>query len=296
MNIHRRTNAEIYVINLDEDSERLAFMTEQLAELGLMFNRVKAIRGLDMPDWLQPYFLTSDGQIASTMQAGEVGCYASHLIALKRVAEGNRPALILEDDVEIAPDFPAILDAIGTLPEDWDTLRFTNASKRLTPIVSLISDRYALIKFSRVPNSAGAYLITPRGAAKFLAWKTLRTLPVDHDLARGWDCKLTTYGIYPRPITHPANRSSIDIIGRRKFKVRKASKHLPLTDNVRRAAFEFAWLGPIDYARSFIRSPRYVKRRMQAQSVALAQLRLGRPSASMHPDMHDPALPNHPAI
>lgn len=55
----------IYLINLDQDTERLKHMTEHLHGLGLNFERVPAILGTDMPDWLRPYFLREDRTIAS---------------------------------------------------------------------------------------------------------------------------------------------------------------------------------------------------------------------------------------
>lgn len=98
-------------------------MTEQMEALSLTFHRIEAIPGTGMPTWLRPYFLNADGSIASDLRLGEVGCYASHLAVMLRVIQDGQPALVLEDDIEIEPDFPSALAALDKLPPNWDIIR-----------------------------------------------------------------------------------------------------------------------------------------------------------------------------
>lgn len=237
----------VYLINLDKDTERLQLMTAQLDSLGLSFERVPAILGTDMPDWLRPYFLREDGSIASELRIGEVGCYASHLQVLLRIAYSHRPALVLEDDLRIQEDFPEILEAVESLPAGWDIIRLSNNLKRGYLPVSALSQRYQTVKFHRVPPSTGAYLITPKGAHKFLAWKGARRLPIDQDLRRVWDCRLATYGIYPQPIQPDVCQSSIMAMGGRGTVARKRDRriHRVIIDSW----LNFQWLGPREWVR-----------------------------------------------
>ena len=78
------------------------------------------------------------------MSAGEVGCYASHLVVAQQiVARGLPYAVVLEDDVELAPDFKAIIRAaIDAVPTGWDL--FTPAPFSRRPSLALVRCRTAL--------------------------------------------------------------------------------------------------------------------------------------------------------
>jgi glycosyl transferase family 25 len=232
----------IYLINLDRDTERLAYMANQLAALGLPFDRVSAVHGTAMPDWLRPFFLDTDGDIPTGLSPGEVGCYASHLMLMRRIAESGEPALVLEDDIRIEPELPELLRRIHLLPPGWDIVRLSNStSLRSFPVASL-HEQYRAVKYSRVPPSTGAYLISPDGARKFLAYRGTRHLPVDQDLRRTWEHGLATYGILPCPVVRDAfGTSSIADFGpRRRANYKK--EHFRSTW-LQRARFDIGWLG-----------------------------------------------------
>jgi glycosyl transferase family 25 len=237
-----------YLINLRRDGARLARMSAQLSRLGLDFERLDAIHGLDMPGWLQPYFFDADGKVASRLLPGEIGCYASHLVACAMIAQRGVPALVLEDDLEISDGFTDLLHSLSTLPAGWDIVRLSNPYKRACFKVSELTDRYSLVKFSRVPPSTGAYLLSPTGARKFLGWKMLRTLPVDQDLRRTWDCGLRTYGVFPQPVVADIGASTIDAMQMRSRQ--KLRKMFGVRDYLARSLHEICWIGPGAWARS----------------------------------------------
>jgi len=231
-----------YLINLRRDGARLERMSAQLSRLGLPFERLDAIHGLDMPGWLQPYFLDAEGKSASRLLPGEIGCYASHLLACAIIAQRGLPALVLEDDLEIADGFTDLLRAFGTLPAGWDIVRLSNPHKRICFRVSGLTDRFSLVKFSRVPPSTGAYLLSPAGARKFLGWKHLRTLPVDQDLRRNWDCGLKTYGVFPQPVIANIGASTID--GMQMRSSQRLRTMFGVQDYLARSWDEICWIGP----------------------------------------------------
>jgi glycosyl transferase family 25 len=237
-----------YLINLRRDGARLARMSAQLSRLGLDFERLEAIHGLDMPGWLQPYFFNADGKVASRLLPGEIGCYASHLVACATVAQRGVPALVLEDDLEISDGFTDLLRSFSSLPAGWDIVRLSNPHKRACIRVSGLTDRYSLVKFSRVPPSTGAYLLSPTGARKFLGWKLLRTLPVDQDLRRTWDCGLRTYGVFPQPVLADIGASTIDAMQMRSRQ--KLRKMFGVQDYLARSWHEICWIGPGAWMRS----------------------------------------------
>lgn len=203
----------IIVINLDLDTERMAHMHCELGRARLSFERFPAVRGDKLPAELARYFPIGIG-----LSPGEIGCYASHLAIMQRVVRGelSAPLLVLEDDVGLPVDLAAGLDALlAALPARWDIVRLSYPTKLLTrPIAALGGGRH-LVRYSRVPTTTGAYLISASGAHKFLAERP-RSVPVDHDLRHVWEWDLDTYGVSPPLIAHEVlGVSSIDTLSPR---------------------------------------------------------------------------------
>jgi glycosyl transferase, family 25 len=204
----------VFLINLDRDQDRLRYMQYQLAVAGLRFTRVPAVLGAEVPEDLQPYFWdTGTGRI-SPLKPGEIGCYASHLVILQEVASGTLgPAvLVLEDDLQFAPDFAqALASLLSNLPKTWDIIRLSNPPKRAyVPVLDLGLGR-ELVRYSKIPNNTGAYLISPSGAKRFLQ-PSLRLRAIDEEMRRPWSTGLDTYGVVPPFIVSNIFDSSIDMM------------------------------------------------------------------------------------
>jgi glycosyl transferase family 25 len=231
---------DVYVINLARDRERMDAMSARLTSLSIPFERFEAVLGLDMPEWVRPYFLNAQGDIISTLLRGEIGCYASHLVLLSRIAASANPALVLEDDVDLPDDLSELLNATDRLPVGWDIIRLSSPYKRGYVALSRLTSRYGIVRFKNISGSTAAYLITPRGARKFVDWKMLRTLPIDQDLRRAWDCKLETYGVFPRPVTPDITQSSIDAVNERRRLYRRS---FVLSDEIAKAKYYIRTVG-----------------------------------------------------
>jgi glycosyl transferase family 25 len=208
------------LLNLDRDTARLAHMQAQLAGAGVSFTRQTGILGDAVPDDLRSNFFLPSGKPRTSMKKGEVGCYASHLRALLRVASGEcgDAALIMEDDLDIAPNLIDILaEARRALPLDWDILRLSNPPRRAYAPLAKVGPTQFLARYSKIPNSAGAYLVTREGARKFVE-RGVRGLTFDDDLRRPWFHDMNTFGIVPPPIQAGALRlSTIDSIEAGRF-------------------------------------------------------------------------------
>lgn len=183
----------IVVINLDRDIARMEHMRAQLDRLGLAYERFAALRGDALPADLRGYF-AADAPLSN----GEIGCYASHLAIMRRVADGDwtGPVLVLEDDVGLPQQLPRMLNTLlQALPSRWDIVRLSYPSKRVMRRIASMGS-HELVRYSHVPVSTGAYIISSSGARKFLA-NTCRDLPIDQDLRRVWAWDLDTYGVSP---------------------------------------------------------------------------------------------------
>lgn len=206
----------IYLVNLDRDHDRRTYMADQLDARGLEFERVSATLGLAMPDDIKPYFLKKDGRsIDSAMNAGEVGCYSTHLrICQKLIAQDEADyAFVMEDDLEFHPNFMQLLSSLDDLPEDWDIIRLSNPSKSAFITEKDLGKAGQLVRYWRVPNNTGCYLISKRGAKTFLQYQLVRKRAVDEDLRRPWEHGLKTYGILPPPVTSNIFDSSLEQVG-----------------------------------------------------------------------------------
>lgn len=186
----------------------MAHMRGELDRAGIAHERFSALRGDALPMEIARYF-----PIGVDLSPGEIGCYASHLAIMREVVRGERlaPLLVLEDDVGLPADLDASLnELIAGLPATWDIVRLSYPTKLVTRPIAALSAGRNLVRYSRVPTTTGAYLISASGARKFLAERP-RSVPVDHDLRHVWEWRLDTYGVSPPLIAHEVlGVSSID--------------------------------------------------------------------------------------
>ena len=249
-----KQNFSALLLNLDRDTARLAHMEKQLANARITFVRQPGILGDDLPDDLRPSFFDESGNPKTTMKRGELGCYASHLRALKRVESGElgNVVLVMEDDLNISPNLIALIDeAQNATHTAWDIIRLSNPPRRAYAPLAQLADSRFLVRYSKIPTSAGAYLITPAGAQKFLE-QGIRGLTFDDDLRRPWFHQMDTYGIVPPPVFAGALQSSIDAVEAGRFEKGISSRQERLLRGDHRHIFKrFAYniqnMGPSDW-------------------------------------------------
>lgn len=113
---------DIYVINLDKDTDRLKKMKKRLEPNG--FKRIKGIYGND-------YDFSNDDNVYFTCKylcpKSVIGCALSHRLALKTFLETSEKEylLLLEDDAEPIPNnyIEKIEESIKGAPADWDIIK-----------------------------------------------------------------------------------------------------------------------------------------------------------------------------
>jgi glycosyl transferase family 25 len=183
----------VFVINLAAATERLSFMGHQL---GGEFERIEAVKGTAVPERLMGNF-----QGPTQLLPGEIGCYASHLLAAETVLYRRLPyAVVLEDDVDLADDFRVLVEsAVRAIGGDWDILALSGAKQRPhCRVARLLGDNY-LVRYLHFPKTTAAYAISQSGCRKLLATRQ-RNRPVDVDIRYGWEMRIDNgYGVYPPP-------------------------------------------------------------------------------------------------
>ncbi len=144
---------KVYIINLDKDVERMEFMSKQMQDLGIDFERVSAIYGKEYnfgDEYDEALAIKKNGQ---PLVPGEIGCAKSHKLCYEKILqketseinlnsqEKNKTKhllksnyfLVLEDDVCLPKNFKQIVEKQIKLREEkiirnnkdiWDYLLF----------------------------------------------------------------------------------------------------------------------------------------------------------------------------
>lgn len=197
---------KVFCINLDRSVERWSNMHDQFKRIGMDVERIKGVDGAsNVPDWLEDQFK------GAPLSSGEIGCYASHLVAAREiVTRGLDCSIILEDDALLNDDFVEASEAaIALAPDGWDYIHLSTDHKRPVIAVAQIMSHSHLIKHSRLPINEAAYILSESGARKRLKPRK-RARPNDLDVRYGWLDDLQIYGVMPSPARQVVGLSEID--------------------------------------------------------------------------------------
>ncbi len=193
------------VINLDRATERLARIARQLLDLEMPWTRLAAVdarqlsetqlAALDMPAYRRMHGMTP--------LLGELGCYLSHVEAMRTLLAGNASyALILEDDVLIGPHLPAVLRSLIEHSNRWDMVKLSAVhSGTPVPVLRLNATHSLSVMLSRCTGSS-AYLINRRAAEAYVTGLLPMRLPYDHVIDQGWRWHLKMRLVTPQPCLH----------------------------------------------------------------------------------------------
>jgi glycosyl transferase family 25 len=184
-----------FYINLNRDVFRRARIEEELANSRIQAERIPAIEGRAVPDWLQSFY---DDRLGP----GEVGCSASHLTICRIIIERDLPfALILEDDARIEKDCRGAIEiAVKLAPRGWDIIRLIESSSRPFQQLGVIDPGRSLVRYLRVPRSTTGLVVSQSGARKLLTPRLVKE-PIDVEIRWPWQLDLDVYGIHPPPVT-----------------------------------------------------------------------------------------------
>ena len=192
------------MINLAGHEARWLAASAELARAGLAPERLDAVAGVGLPADARTGLYDparNAREYHKPLCAGEIGCYASHLEAWRRLVDSGRAAAaVFEDDIEADGDLPAVLEAIERIDVPWDMVKLVGRRRELVRgRASLVAGR-DLVGYRRVPSLTAAYVVTRRGAEKLLARRQPFGRPIDVDLRHWWECDLRVLGIDPYPV------------------------------------------------------------------------------------------------
>lgn len=204
------------VINLTRSFERRRTMARRLDQLGIVHEFFTAIDGragehLQFSNYSEAKCLRAWRR---PLTPGEVGVFASHYLLWRRCAERNEPLIIMEDDVELSPSYPDVIQVLPAL-SDFGYLRLAGIGKSASRAI-----RYEMpvgrrvVRYTNGPMGAQCYALFPAAARALLAKAESWLLPVDNYLDSFWLHGVGCLGLLPFETSIPEVQSTVREDGR----------------------------------------------------------------------------------
>lgn len=194
------------VINLDRAVERRARIAAALQALGIAWQRLPAMDGSLLSESERRTKIDEqEFQRKRGMPSvpGELGCYLSHVEAMRRLlASDAQYALILEDDVIPGKDLVAVLQALMSHPDRWDMVKLSAVHTGTPARVLKLTESHSLAVMFSSCTGASAYMVNRRAARIYHDQLLPMTVQVDHVLDQGWRFGIKVRLVTPQPAQH----------------------------------------------------------------------------------------------
>jgi glycosyl transferase family 25 len=218
---------KVFIISLERAVDRRAHMIGLLEGLGIEAEFVPAVdgRALTTADRGQYDSRLARLNYRSEMTDSEIACYLSHYRIYERICRDNLPmALIMEDDIDVAPNLAQVLRDLAAQPDpEWTVVRLqtqrgkvfnpTCAQERGRPVCAVAGG--ALYQIDTHVLGGCAYLMRLPAAQTMLTYGRRISRPIDQTLDRYWENGIVPYVVRPFPVRqHPAFASEIGVRGK----------------------------------------------------------------------------------
>lgn len=189
---------KIFVISLEQSCRRRFSVQAQFRALGLGFEFFDAYSGDQrISEHFQGYddagYVMATGRSA---QPGEVGSFASHRELWRLCADSGEPIMVLEDDVELDPEFEAALDVTAKLIDTFGFIRLEDETgARKTEVLQ--HGPFTLWLYSSIPSTSMCYALNPAVADALVRASVDLRSPVGHFLSQCWIHRQPMFGLDP---------------------------------------------------------------------------------------------------
>ena len=207
----------VVVVSLIDSHDRRAHITEQLANAGVPFTFFDAERIGEYPP---TYDVTTRLKAyASHLTLGEVGCYDSHYRIWEALARSNDDIwCVLEDDIDLAPDFAERLALALDVSIHWGIMRLKGGGAAGHWKVANLSDGSVLHDHRKQPGGTQGYLIRRDAALALLSYGRRMVHPVDDMINRNWEHGVRMISMSPDIVVDRGDDLGTTILGRKKAK------------------------------------------------------------------------------
>lgn len=187
-------NIDVRYLNLDSDLERRERVERLFNACGIELIRTPGVRGSLLPQVVREKVAPSISRLTSPT----LGVFLSHVRTWELVAEGDRPALVLEDDAQPVFRLASELERLAPQVKDitFVNYRLSRWVRKLGPQ----PDRFQQVPIERMsevlagdaaPPGGDGYVLTPAGARKLLDY-------IAHDGCIGHvDVQMLSYALRP---------------------------------------------------------------------------------------------------
>jgi glycosyl transferase family 25 len=226
----------IFVISLKKAVERRKTVSRELKSQSIDFEFIDAIDGRVKPYPLQDRFNEKKfiAHKGRKVELGELGCYASHMLAWEKVSEIDEPSIVLEDDFFLFDEFVSGISICERWIQKHSFIRLEPWKTKLFYNVDCY-EKYNLKRFLKIPQCTTGYMISPSCAKAFLNASKEIFLPVDVFIRCSYLHKQAIYGVTPSLLT--AGSAIDSSIGGRKNKIK--SLDIKLTKFINRLYSSF---------------------------------------------------------
>ncbi|MDH2399638.1 glycosyltransferase family 25 protein [Bradyrhizobium sp. SSUT18] len=254
------------IINLDRDIARWRSLSGALDGLGIAYQKVRAVDARKKINLIRrivhrEFVYPSENR---HLTDAEIGCYLSHISALKRIVRQNLPAaMIFEDDVVFDSQFrqfyqndlPRFLAATDIVK--FEGIHYPHTSKSGFLIAQGVTSE--LVIRVKPTLGAAAYAVTKEGAIALLKAVSVADRPFDHKLAyydRHWvdyaetEPFLARQADYTSNLEHERKVFDLDVDASRRLRRLQNKLRAPS-----RAALRFAYIAKFLIKRR-LRTPR----------------------------------------
>lgn len=182
-----------YVVSLKRELARREHTVRELGREGIRFEFVDAVDGKE---------LRADERISRSLGvpivSGDIACTMSHGLAMKTMlAHGHERALIVEDDVWLAPGFAQTIGKLLSAPVSWEFLKLAGFwAPSYTKCVEHHGYRFIWPEIASL--SGQGYVITAAGANKFIPFTQPADDIFDLLVQQVWRTKIDLVEVLPR--------------------------------------------------------------------------------------------------
>jgi glycosyl transferase family 25 len=197
----------IFVISLARAQERRKRIQQQFAAYDLGYEFLDATDGRALTPAERALVDHGKRQSVSPhlLSDNEIACFISHRRAMFKLVEQNLSmAVVLEDDAELTAEFPSVLKIMEECSADFDFIFLGRKFKEreiFAPCCSILPD----LKLGRVGythDGMTGYIVSRKGAQKFISYSPRIVHPVDKEIHRFWANGLDLYGMERSVVVH----------------------------------------------------------------------------------------------
>ena len=196
-------DSPIYLINLDQSTDRLVQCDRVLKQHNLAYERVPAVLGKELTqEQIDACYDADENRkhYYRTLSQGEIGCYLSHRKCWQKIAESELPfGIVLEDDIKVVGDVHKAIELIEAVDFDWDLIKLApyNRKTRKEMLAHPLAPGFDLVIHNKPMSGCAATIYSKAGAQKLLDATEKFYRPVDTDIQHFWEKGITVWSLAP---------------------------------------------------------------------------------------------------